>query len=54
MTIYISDKKGNNRFLVQIVTMSEGRWLVERNSKRHSTFSKKVAMDYDEYDTEMK
>lgn len=50
-TISISDKKGN-RFLVQIVIVSEMRWLIERNPKIHGMFSREAAMEYDEFNSE--
>lgn len=47
-TTGLIDEDGN-RFLIQIVTHSEGRWLKERNPRIHGSFTRKAAENFYEF-----
>uniref|UniRef100_A0A9I9CIB0 DUF4283 domain-containing protein n=1 Tax=Cucumis melo TaxID=3656 RepID=A0A9I9CIB0_CUCME len=46
--IKIFDEKGN-RFNIQTVSHSEGKWLIERNVQLHGTFKRQATTIFDEY-----
>ncbi|KAA0058103.1 hypothetical protein E6C27_scaffold274G004110 [Cucumis melo var. makuwa] len=46
--VKIFDQEGN-KFVVQVVTHSEGKWLMERNVRLHGTFKRQAAASFDDF-----
>uniref|UniRef100_A0A9I9CP23 DUF4283 domain-containing protein n=1 Tax=Cucumis melo TaxID=3656 RepID=A0A9I9CP23_CUCME len=46
--VKIFDQEGN-KFVVQTITHSEGKWLMERNVRLHGTFKRQAAASFDEF-----
>uniref|UniRef100_A0A9I9D488 DUF4283 domain-containing protein n=1 Tax=Cucumis melo TaxID=3656 RepID=A0A9I9D488_CUCME len=46
--VKIFDQEGN-KFVVQAITHSEGKWLMERNVRLHGTFKRQDAASFDEF-----
>lgn len=46
--VKIFDQEGN-KFIIHVVTHSEGKWLMERNVQLHGTFKRQAAASFDEF-----
>ncbi|KAA0063660.1 hypothetical protein E6C27_scaffold329G001750 [Cucumis melo var. makuwa] len=46
--VKIFDQEGN-KFVIQTITHSEGKWLMERNVRLHGTFKRQAATSFDEF-----